>query len=141
MNSQLIYASKTGHSKKIANAIAAELGIEINNVTDHPTLKNVDLLYIVGGIYGGKSLPEMIDFINTMDNKQVKKAVLITSCVSKKQGQTEVRQTLTEKGIAVMPAEFICQGNFLLFGMGHPNQADIDAAVLFAKNAADDFIA
>jgi len=140
MNSQLIYATKTGHSKKIANAIAAELGIECNNITDHPTLKDVDLLYIVGGIYGGKSLPEMIDFINTLDSKQVKKAVLITSCVSKKQGQTEIRTILRQKNIAVLNEEFICQGNFLLFGMGHPNQADIDEAILFAKTASDNFI-
>lgn len=141
MNNQLIYATKTGHSKKIANAIAAELGIEFNNVTDHPTPKDVDLLYIVGGIYGGKSLPEMIDFINSLDSTQIKKAVLITSCVSKKMGQTEVRKILREKGIPVLLEEFICQGNFLLFGMGHPNQADIDDAVLFATTAADNFIA
>lgn len=141
MNIQLIYASKTGHSKKIASAIATELGIEFNNVKDQPLLTNVDLLYIVGGIYGGNSLPEMIDFINTIDSKHVKKAVLITSCVSKKMGQTEIRKILREKNIAVMNEEFICQGNFLVFGMGHPNQADIDGAVQFAKNAADNFSA
>lgn len=141
MNMQLIYATKTGHSKKIAQAIGAELGIEATDVKDHPKLDDVDLLFIVGGIYGGKSLPEMIDFINTLDGKQVKKAVLITSCVSKKMGQTDIRKTLSEKNIPVMIEEFICQGNFLVFGMGHPNKSDIDDAVLFAKNTAVNFTA
>lgn len=136
MNSQLIYASKTGHSKKIANAIVGELGIQFNDVKEKPVLANVDLLFIVGGIYGRKSLPEMINYVNSLDREQVKKAVLITSCLSKKTGQDEIRKILREKGITVMGKEFICQGKFLLFGMGHPNQRDIDDAILFAKNAA-----
>jgi len=140
MNIQLIYTSKTGHSKKIARAISEELGIKMNNVKDQPKYKEVDLLYIVGGIYGGKSLPEMLTFMNTLNNKQVKKAVLITSCVSKKTGQTEIRKSLSQKNIEVLDREFICQGSFLIFGLGHPNKTDTDAAVVFAKNVADKFI-
>lgn len=139
MKIQLIYASKTGHSKKIARAISEELGIKMSAVSDQPKFQEVDLLYIVGGIYGGKSLPGMIDFIKTLNNKQVKKAVLITSCVSKKMGQTEIRKLLSEKNIEVLDKEFICQGNFLFFGLGHPNKTDIDDAVHFAKNVADKF--
>jgi len=139
MNIQLIYASKTGHSKKIASAISEKLGIKMSSISDQPKFQEVDLLYIVGGIYGGKSLPGMIDFANTLNNKQVKKAVLITSCVSKKMGQTQIRELLSQKNIEVLDKEFICQGNFLFFGLGHPNKTDIDAAVSFAKNVADKF--
>jgi len=139
MDIQLIYATKTGHSKKIASAIAEELGIKSSNVSDQPKLEEVDLLFIVGGIYGGKSLPRMIDFINTLNNRQVKKAVLITSCLSKKTGQTEIRKILSQKNIELLDKEFICQGNFLFFGMGHPNKTDIDDAIRFSKNVADRF--
>ncbi|MGV8905316.1 MAG: flavodoxin domain-containing protein [Acetobacterium sp.] len=139
MNIQLIYASKTGHSKKIASAIAEELGIKMSNVRDQPKFKEVDLLFIVGGIYGGKSLPETLAFMNTLNNKQVKKAVLITSCVSKKTGQTEIRKLLSQKNIEVLDREFICQGNFLFFGLGHPNNTDINDAIIFAENVADKF--
>jgi hypothetical protein len=36
------------------------------------------------------------------------------------------------KGIIVVD-EFICQGNFLFFGLGHPNKTDLENAVTFAK--------
>lgn len=133
MKTALIYVSKTGHSKKIAEAIATGLGIKGEDVKATPKLIDVDLLFIVGGIYGGQSLPELTDYIKTIDKSMVKKVALITSCVSKKSKQVLVRELLTSNDIEVVPDEFICQGNFLFFGLGHPNKKEIEDAVMFAK--------
>jgi flavodoxin len=133
MKTAVIYASKTGHSKQLANAIAQELKVSALNITTNPKLENIDLLFIVGGIYGNKSLPELTEYLKALDNNNVTKVALITSCVSNKMKQEEVRKLLKEKNINVLEDEFICQGSFLLFGLKHPNKADVENAVSFAK--------
>lgn len=136
MQIALTYLTKTGHSKKIAEAIGKELGIKACNIKEGPELNDVDLLFIVGGIYGGKSLPELIAFVETLDNSKAKKVALITSCMSKVNKQDEVRAALVKKNIDVVADEFICQGSFLFFGLGHPNKEDMANAVAYAKKLA-----
>lgn len=129
----LAYATKTNHSMKIAESIANELKIEAKNVKDNPAYSNVDLLILVGGIYGGESLPEMLEFVRALTPVQVKKVALVTSCVSKKKYQESVRKELARNDVKIMD-EFICQGNFLFVGMGHPDKNDIADAVAFVKD-------
>lgn len=133
MKTALIYLTITSHSKKIANAIAKELKIQAQDIKNNPQLIEADLLFIVGGIYGGKSLPELISYVKNIDNTMVKQAILITSCASNKETQWEVREILDNNGIEVLKDEFVCRGNFLLYGLGHPNKTDIENAVAFAN--------
>lgn len=133
MKKAVVYASMTGHSKKIANAISKELGVEPQNVKSNPTLGKVDVLFIVGGIYGNESMPEMINFVNQLEKEQVKKVVLITSRTSKSGTQASLRKVLEEKGLCVEPEEYLCRGSFLFIGLGHPNKKEIEEAVQFAK--------
>lgn len=132
MNIRLVYCTKTHHSHKIAEAIAAACHLTAQNVTNNPVLTDVDLLILVGGIYGSKSLPEMISFVQSLDQDSVRKVALVTSCVSNRIQQTTVRNLLMNKGIIVVD-EFVCQGSFLLVGLGHPNNTDLDNAVKYAK--------
>jgi len=136
MKNSVIYASKTGHSRKIANAVASELKVDAYDVKKTPILENVDILYIVGGIYAGKSAPEMIDYLKTLSEKNVKRAVLLTSSASKKGRQNDVRKILTDNGIAVSEEEFKCRGGFLIIAIGHPNSEDIKNAVEFVKKTS-----
>lgn len=131
-NLKVIYATKTKHSKKIAEAIGKSLSIEAFNIKDNPVIEEADAIFIVGGIYGGQSLPELIEFVKNLDGEKIKKAVLITSSASKKQGQASIRSILEEKNINVLD-ELICQGSFLIMKFGHPNKDDIQEAVDFAK--------
>ena len=133
MKIALIYISKTGHSSKIAKAISEALQIEAYDVKTNPKLNGIDLLFIVGGIYGGQSNPELITYIKNIDKSMVNKVALITSCVSKKAKQDVVKDLLIKNNIEVLTNEFICQGNFLFIGLGHPNRTDIDNAVSYAK--------
>lgn len=132
----LIYATKTGNSTKIAQAIAQELHIEALNIKNNPQIEGLDVLYIVGGIYGGKGAPELLAFANNMKAGQAKRVALITSSAGNKQRQLALREILTAKGIFVIEEEFMCQGSFLFVGMGHPNQKDIQNAVDYARRIA-----
>lgn len=127
----IVYATKTKHSKKIAEAIALALHVKTQNVTDNPKVDEAELLFIVGGIYGGDSLPELLSFVQGLDPDKVKRVALVTSCASGKQGQVKVREILEAKGIDIVD-EWICPGSFLIFRMGRPNRDDIQEAVAFA---------
>jgi flavodoxin len=134
MKTAIIFASKTGHSKKIADAIAKEIATPALDAAQKPIIEDIDLLFIIGGIYGGQSTPELLEYVHNLESSKIKNAVLITSCVSKSAKQEEVRRILKEKNINVMEEEFICQGNFLFIGLKHPNKNDIENAVSFCKS-------
>ena len=127
----VIYATKTKHSKKLAEAIGSVLKVETKNIAENPTLQGIDLLFIVGGIYGGASLPELLEYMRGIEAPALKRAVLITSCASGKQRQDAVRRLLEEKKIEVID-EFVCKGAILFVSITHPNAKDLEAATDFA---------
>ncbi|HAF48259.1 MAG TPA: hypothetical protein DCL08_03335 [Anaerolineaceae bacterium] len=136
MNISVIYYSKLGHSKKIAQAIADELGVKAQDIRDNPEIKDIESLYVVSGIYGGKSAPDMLEFLKTLDGQQIKQAYLLTSSGGKTTRAAELRAVLTKLGIPVAEEEFTCQGAIFLFGMGHPNKADIQNAIQFVQSVS-----
>ncbi len=133
MKIAVIYYSKTGHSKKIADAVAESLETKALDINTKPELNDVELLFIVSGIYGGVTAPELNQFAQGISKSSVKKAALITSCLSNRQGQDIVRNVLIKNGIEVAAEEFICRGRLLFIGFPHPDKADISAAISFAK--------
>lgn len=132
MKAQVLYATMTGHSKKIAHAIAERLGTQPHDLKQNPTLPDCDLLFIVSGIYSGEAKPELLSFVKTLSPNQVKKVALITSS-TRNSAQGSLRKTLTDIGIPVETEEYLCQGGFLFKAMGHPNKDEIEGAVAFAE--------
>ena len=132
MKTAVIYATKTNHSKKIAEAIGSFLEVKAENITEKPVLDDIDLLFIVGGIYGGVSMPELLTYIKELEAPLPKSAALVTSCVSGKQNQNGVRSILEEKGIRVID-EFVCRGSLKFVYATHPNAKDLKEATDFAE--------
>lgn len=135
MNIKIVYATKTKHSKKLAEAMGERLKIMPQNIKTNPEPVTADLLIIAGGIYGGQSLPDLLAYAKKLDAASVKSAALVTGCASGKQQQASVRKILEEKGIKVVD-EFICRGGFLVVSAGHPNADDLKAAADFAEKLA-----
>lgn len=131
LKTAVIYATKTKHSKKLAEAIGSALKVKAENVLDNPVIKDIDLLFIVGGIYGGVSMPELLTYVKNLNVGTVKQAAIVTSCGSGKQRQTDLHKLLEEKGIKVT-GEFVCKGAILFVSVGHPNNDDLKRATEFA---------
>lgn len=118
--------------KKLAEAISSALKVEAKNIAENPALQDIDLLFIVSGIYGGASLPELLDYTGVRwEAPALKHAVLVTSCASGKQRQNAVRRILEEKRIEVLD-EFVCKGAILFVSFNHPNSKDLEKATDFA---------
>jgi flavodoxin len=133
MNVAVVYATVTGHSRKIAQAIAQRLSVEAQDYKSKPTLDSVDLLFMVSGIYAGKSSADFLSYVKEIEPAAVHEVVLITSSMGKTTRQVMVREALEAKGVAVASDEYTCQGNFLFFGWGHPKKEEIDGAADFAQ--------
>ena len=132
MKTEIVYATMTGHSKKISSAIAKKLGLTAHNIKENPQVSNCDLLYIVSGIYGGDCSPELLKFAQSLSSKQVKKVALITSS-TKVVPQKTIRNALALNGIEVLKEEYLCKGAFLFMAFSHPNKEEINGAVGFAE--------
>lgn len=133
MNVAVVYSSKTGHTKKIAEAMAKELGVEAKSILDKPVLSNIDLLFIGTGIYAGKIAPEMYSFLESFDSTKVKNAVIFSTAMSPNNQTAALRDLLSRRGVAVKQEEFICKGKFLFFNTKHPDDQDVKNAVEFAR--------
>lgn len=128
-NVKVVFATKTQHSKKIAEAIGKKLGAEVLDVRNKPQVSDAEILIIVGGIYAGKSNPDILAFAEGLTSAKVKKAILITSSASvTNRSQKELREILVKKGIDVID-EVSCTGAFLFIKLGHPNSMDVQGVV------------
>lgn len=136
MNIKIAYLSKTGHSKKIAQAVGDELGVEPMNIADRPTIFGADLLFIIGGVYYGDCDSEMAGFGEKMKPVNAQKVALITSCSSNKDTMSKLISSLKNNYIEIV-GDLMIPGAFLLVNFGHPNKGDIENAVAFARKTVD----
>ncbi len=132
MKNGILYASMTGHSKKIAEAVGTAHGIEVFNLKDNPKLEGYDQIFVVSGIYGGKGKPELLDYLKNWTTANTGKVVLMTSSMTNLP-QTELREAFESSGIGVHDKEFLCKGSFLVMGLTHPNKTDLQEAVSFVE--------
>jgi len=132
-NVSIVYATKTQHSRKLAEAIGKELGVEAKNIAECLQPKETGLLFLVGGIYAGKSNSALLSYAERLDASLTKKVVLVTSSVSTRQRkQRDLRVLLEKKGIDVVD-EITCTGGFLFIKFSHPNKTDIQTIAERAK--------
>lgn len=137
----VVYATKTQHSKTLAEAVAKTLGVEAKDIAKYPQPEETDLLFLVGAIYGGKCNPAILTYVSKLDKTLAKKVVLVTTSVSEKlRCQKEVREILKIKEIDIID-EITCTGAFLLVKAGHPNAEDIQGVTEKAKKLAEQFTA
>ncbi len=133
MKNIILYRSMSGHSKKIATKMGLELGLEVFDIKNKPQIKDVDLAFIIGGIYSGKSLPDALEYFKNLNESNIKRAILITTSVTKKNNQDEIRDILTSNNVFVYEEEYHAFGNFLFIKLTHPNKQEIADAIIFSK--------
>ena len=144
MKTMVMYYSRGGNTKVIADAITKELGIlQSEQIPPSYPLENVSLLFLGTGEYAGKPDPKVIEFIRTLNNNRVKNvAVYGTSGRGTANGKAvnTVKALLKEKGINVIDETFCCKGKYFLFlNRKKPDSDDILKAKEFARKVYDSF--
>ena len=126
MNIKLAYYTKTGHSRKIAEAIGEAFSIEPMNIEDNATIFGADILILVGGIYNGLSSESMIRFAEKLKPTMAQRVAIITSSAFGKDTQEKLALTLKNNYIEVL-GECIVKGSFAVISLGRPTRKTITA--------------
>lgn len=126
------YYTKTGNSKKLAEAIAPELGVKAESV-EVPLPGHVDQLFLCNAVYAYGINDAVKRFVeenagNIGEIVNVSSAALIQS-THKKMGKIAAAAN-----VPLSSREFHCRGQFKNVHRGHPDEADLEAAREFARS-------
>lgn len=134
-----MYHSKTGNTRKIAEAIAEAVGASVEPISENINLNPLDILFIGDGVYGGKVDSKTEKFIKTLNAKKVKNAIVFGTYGGMNKAITSMKELLMEQGINVIDKSFGCRGGaWLLLNRNHPNDQDLAAAKEFAQTAVNE---
>ena len=124
------YYTKTGNTKRMAEAIAKVLGTEALPLSA-PVEERVDLLFLGNSYYAFSIDPEVRDFIRTLDKEG--KIVNFGSAAMLNSTWKKVKAEADKAGIPMEAREFHCKGEFKGLHKGRPNAEDLEAAAAFAR--------
>jgi flavodoxin I len=134
----LVYFSRGGNTRKIAEAIAKELEITPVDVKrESPDVSDADLLIVGSGTYGGKPGKEMVAFLEKLKSVKGKRAACFSSCAGDaSKTLAAIKDILTKKGYTIGDC-FSCYGKFVgIVKRGHPTEDELNKAREFARKLA-----
>jgi len=144
MKAIILYASKSGNTKKLADQMATQIGCEAVKITSTSTsatlnLEEYDLIFLGTGLYAGTPNEDIVKFLNGLNLKNPKQfALFITwggAPRSDKMALGKLRAILEGKGQKVLAEHFAAYGGWkgILMKRGHPKPDEIAAAGEWAK--------
>ncbi len=133
MNIAVRYYTKTGNTKRLAEAVAKAVGAEALPIST-PLAEPVDILFLGNSYYAFSIDPEVRAFIASLDKKMVGKIVNFGSAAMLNSTYKKVKAEADKVGIPLDEREFHCKGEFKGIHKGKPDEADCKAAAQFAKD-------
>ncbi len=126
------YYTKTGNTKRLAEAVAKAVGVEALPLSS-PIEEPVDILFLGNSYYAFSIDPEVRKFIQLLPADKVGRIVNFGSAAMLNSTLKKVKAEAAKRGIAVDDREFHCKGEFKGIHKGRPNSEDLAAAAEFAK--------
>lgn len=131
MTIALRYYTRSGNTKKLAEALEKTLGVTAEDVTV-PLPDKADLLFLGSSVYAGgvdKSVKKFIE--SNKDN--IGQIICFGTSAGAKSTRNKIKKHAEKLGVKVADNEFHCNGKFLLFHKGRPNETDLQDAQDWAK--------
>ena len=132
MKTAVRYYTKTGNTKRLAEAIASAVGVEALPIST-PVTEPVDILFLGNSYYAFSIDPEVRKFVQGLDKKLVAKIVNFGSAAMLNSTYKKVKAEADKVGIPMDEREFHCKGEFKNLHKGRPNDEDLKAVSEFAK--------
>ena len=130
------YYTKTGNTKRLAEAIAKAVGVEALPIST-PVTEPVDVLFLGNSYYAFSIDPEVRKFVQGLDKKLVGKIVNFGSAAMLNSTYKKVKAEADKVGIPMDEREFHCKGEFKGIHKGKPDEADMKHAAEFAKKVIE----
>jgi len=129
----VLYFSLTGNTKKMAVAVAAELGAEARHIKTVTAVPPDGLLFLGSGSYGDKPADEMAKFIADHDFAGRKVALFGTSGRGEGKEVQAMAEALKRKGAHVLGSYYTKGKAFVVVNIGHPDKGELEGARIFAR--------
>jgi flavodoxin len=144
----ILYSSKSGNTKKIADSMASQIGcdaIRITSTCNSSTvdLDGFDLVFVGTGLFAGTPNEDIMRYLGNLNLKTTKMfALFITwggAPRTDKLALTRLKRLLEGKGQKVLEEHFACYGGWkgILMKRGHPKAEEIKSAGEWAKKLVD----
>ncbi|MCD8254886.1 MAG: flavodoxin [Oscillospiraceae bacterium] len=130
------YFSKSGNTKKLADAIAESVGCKAEPIPASPE-GYVDILFLGASVYWGGSSAEVKKYIQSLDSSTICKVVVFSTSALAERAFPQIEKCLRSSGIEADKQNFYCRGEFAALHKGRPNKDDLDAARKFAVKMAE----
>ena len=127
------YYTKTGNTKKLAEAVANAVGAEALPISV-PVAEPVDILFLGNSYYAFSIDPEVREFVKSLDKVKVGRIVNFGSAAMLNSTYKKVKAEADKVGIPMDAREFHCKGEFKGIHKGRPNADDLKAAAEFARS-------
>lgn len=125
------YYTKTGNTKKLAEAIGSAINVEAKTI-DEPLTEDIDILFLGSAVYAAGIDQKIKDFIKNI-NVNVGEVVNFSSAALIESTYKQVKKEVEAKGLKMSENEFHCRGAFKFVHRGRPNDDDLRNVQEFAK--------
>jgi len=132
MKAAVRYYTKTGNTKRLAEAIAKAVGAEALPISE-PLAEPVDVLFLGNSYYAFTIDLEVRSYVRGLEKSKVGKIVNFGSAAMMNSTWKKVKAEADKAGIPMDEREFHCKGEFKGIHKGRPNDEDLKAAAAFAK--------
>ena len=136
MKAAVRYYTKTGNTKRLAEAVAKAVGVEALPIST-PVEEAVDILFLGNSYYAFSIDPEVRRFIKGLDKNKVGRIVNFGSAAMLNSTYKKVKAEADKVGVPMDEREFHCKGEFKGLHKGKPDETDLKAAAEFAKKIVE----
>ncbi len=133
MKTAVRYYTKTGNTKRLAEAIGQALGVAALPLSE-PLKEPVDVLFLGNSYYAFSIDPEVRTYVRSLDKEKVGCIVNFGSAAMLNSTWKKVKAEADKVGIPMAEREFHCKGEFKGLHKGKPDEEDLKAAAEFAKS-------
>ena len=131
MNIAVRYYSKSGNTKRIADAIAEELGTQARDLSA-PLPEKTDILFLCSSVYWAGADSSVKKYIKDNANK-IGTLVNVSTAAMIESTYPQIKKVCEQNGVSISEKKFHCRGKFTVMHSGHPDNADIQAVKEFAR--------
>ena len=130
MNIAVRFYTRSGNTKKLADAVASEVSAEAKEVTC-PLTEKADILFL-GCSYYAFDVDEAVKKFIIENKDNIGKIVCFGTSAMMKSMKKPVKKVADTVGVAVADDEFHCRGQFAKVHKGRPNEKDLADISAFA---------
>ncbi len=123
MNVAVRFYTRSGNTKKLADAVASAISVEAKDVAC-PLAEKADILFL-GCSYYAFDVDEAVKKFIVQNKDNIGKIVCFGTSAMMKSMKKPVKKVADTVGVTVADEEFHCRGRFARVHKGRPNEKDL----------------